>query len=168
MGDEFGDNIRRNSREEGEEEMAFEKGPYLQIAAFCEQVIEDKRGMLSLINVVDRTTHSRGGPQAPEEMPAFDLNWKLVLSLKSGEARGSYPVRIVPELPSAETKEPILLSVHLEGGNRGVNVVADMSMRMEMPGVHWVNVYFDDELLTRLPIEVIYSRFSGPARALPK
>ena len=95
MGDEFGDNIRRNSQEEGEEEMAFEKGPYLQIAAFCEQVIEDKRGMLSLINVVDRTTHSRGGPQAPEEMPAFDLNWKLVLSLKSGEARGSYPVRIV-------------------------------------------------------------------------
>ena len=146
--------------------MAFEKGPYLQIAAFCEQVIEDKRGVLSLINVVDRTTQSVGGPQTPEEMPTFDLNWKLVLSMKSGEARGSYPIRIVPELPSAETKEPVLLSVHLEGGNRGANVVVNMSMRIEMPGIHWVNVYFDDELLTRLPIEVIYSRFSGSGRPL--
>ena len=146
--------------------MAFEKGPYLQVAAFCEQVIEDKSGVLSLIRVVDKITTTASGQQPPEEMPIFDLNLKLVLSLKSGEVKGSHPIRIVPELPSAETKEPMLLSVHLEGGNRGSNVIADMRMKMDMPGVYWVNVYFGDELLTRLPIEVIYSRFSGPGHPL--
>ena len=147
--------------------MAFENGPYLQIAAFCEQIIEDKSGVLSLIRVVDRITVTASGQQATEEMPAFDLNWKLALVLKSGEAKGSYPIRIVPELPSAERREPIMVSVHLEGGSRGANIIADIRMKMEMPGVHWVNVYFEDELLTKLPIEVIYSRFSGPARSTP-
>ena len=142
--------------------MAFEKGPYLQIAAFCEQVIEDKTGVLSLIRVVDKITATSSGQQAPEEMPAMDLNWKFVLALKSGELRGSYPIKIVRELPSAEIREPVELSVHLEGGNRGANVIADLRMTIDMPGIHWVNVYFNGELLTRLPIQVIYSRFAGP------
>ena len=142
--------------------MAFEKGPYLQIAAFCEQVIEDKSGVLSLIRVVDRLSVNAAGSDVPEDMPPFDLNWKLVLVLKSGEVRGSHSIKLVPELPSFETKEATERTVHLEGGNRGTNIVTDFRMRMEMPGVYWLNIYFDDELLTRLPLEVRYSRVVGP------
>lgn len=144
--------------------MAFENGPYLQVAAFCEQVIEDKTGVLSLIRVVDRLTVNSRGTEVPEDMPPFDLNWKLVLMLKSGEVKGSRLITIVPELPSAETKSPTTLSVHFEGGNRGANVVADFRLKMELEGVYWVNVYLENELLTKLPIEVIYSRIVGPGR----
>jgi len=31
-------------------------GPFVSVAAFCENVIEDKSGVLSLIRVVDRLT----------------------------------------------------------------------------------------------------------------
>lgn len=141
--------------------MAFEKGPYLQVAAFCEQVIEDKTGVLSLIRVVDRITVNAAGTEVPEEMPPFDINWKLVLVLKSGEVRGSHPIKLVLELPSGETKAPLLMTVHLEGGNRGTQMVTDFRPRMEMPGVYWVNVYFDDDVLTRMPLQVIYSRIVG-------
>ena len=115
--------------------MAFEKGPYLQVAAFCEQVIQDKSGVLSLINVVDRIMCTASGTEVPDEMPPYDLNWKLVLMLKSGEVKGSRAIKIVPELPSAETKSPMILTVHFEGGNRGANVVSNFQMKMEMPGV---------------------------------
>ena len=49
--------------------MAFERGPYLSIAAFCEQTIDDKSNVLSLIRVVDRMTVTGQGPDVPDEMP---------------------------------------------------------------------------------------------------
>ena len=49
--------------------MSFEGGPYLITAAFCEQVIEDKSGVLSLIRIVDRMYITAQGPNAPDEMP---------------------------------------------------------------------------------------------------
>lgn len=48
--------------------MTFEEGPYIQMAAFCQQVIEDKTGVLSLIHVIDTLTHTAAGPDAPDEM----------------------------------------------------------------------------------------------------
>ena len=145
--------------------MPFERGPYLILAAFCEQVIEDKSGVLSLIRVVDRMSITAQGADAPEQMPPANLNWALVLSLKSGEARGTHPIQIVPQLPSGETLDPVTLSMHLEGGNRGQNLVSRINMRLEMPGVYWFKVYVDDEFLTQVPVEVIYSRLVGSSTA---
>ena len=138
--------------------MAFERGPYLNVAAFCEQVIEDKAGVLSLIRVVDRMNVMAQGPDAPEEMPEAMLNWVLVLSLRSGDARGSHPIKIVPELPSGETIAPMILSAHFEGGNRGTNVVARVNIPLKMTGIYWFKVYVDDIFLTQVPVEIIYSR----------
>ena len=142
--------------------MPFERGPYLSVAAFCEQVIEDKSGVLSMIRIVDRMNVTAQGPSAPPEMPPSNLNWTLVLTLKSGDARGSHEVKIVPQLPSGETMPPSVLSVHLEGGSRGANVISRFDMSLTMPGVYWFKIYVDDEFLTQLPIEVIYSRIVPP------
>ena len=142
--------------------MSFERGPYLTIAAFCEQVIEDKSGVLSLIRVVDRMNITAQGPTAPAEMPPTPLNWFLVITMKSGEARGSYPIKIEPELPSGLTLSPITLSAHFEGTNRGTNIITRLNMRLEMPGIYWFRIYFEDQLLTKIPVEVIYSRIITP------
>ena len=91
--------------------MPFERGPYLSVAAFCEQVIEDKSGVLSLIRIVDRLNVAVQGPDAPPEMPPSNFNWTLVLTLKSGDARGSAEVKIVPELPSGVSMQPSIQSV---------------------------------------------------------
>ena len=142
--------------------MPFERGPYITTATFCEQVLQEASGVLSLIRIVDRMTTTSTGPTAPENMPPAQLNWMLGITLKSGDARGSHPVKIVPQLPSGETLQPITLSVHLEGENRGQNIVTKVDMRLEMPGIYWFQIFFDEHLMTKVPLEVIYSRIVTP------
>ena len=147
--------------------MAFERGPYLTTATFCEQVLQETSGVLSLIRIVDRMIISSSGPDAPEAMPPAQLNWMLVITLKSGDARGSHAVRIVPQRPSGETMAPITLSVHLEGENKGQNLIARTNMSLEMPGIYWFQIYVDDQLITKVPLEVIYSRIVTPGPHRP-
>lgn len=147
--------------------MPFERGPYLTTAVFCEQVLQEASGVLSLIRIVDRMNVTVSGPDAPEEMPPQQLNWTLVITLKSGDVRGSHPVKIVPELPSGETKPPVILSVHFEGGNKGQNLVSRVQMPLTMSGIYWFRIYVDDQLITKVPIELIYSRIVTPGPQRP-
>ena len=147
--------------------MSLERGPFLTVATFCELVIEDKAGVLSLIRIVDRMHVSASGPTAPEEMPPTSLNWFLVMNFKSGDARGSHPVKIEPELPSGLRLAPLILSAHFEGGNRGQNIISRLNLKLEMPGVYWFRIYVDDQLVTQIPVEVIYSRTVTPQPPTP-
>lgn len=142
-------------------------GPYVNVAAFCENVIEDKSGVLSLIRIVDRLVVSAQGPAAPEKMPATPLNWFLVLVLRSGQARGSVPVTIQPELPSGLRMDPVTFTPHFEGENRGCNIVTKIGMLLQEPGIYWFHVYIGDGLATQVPLEVIYSRTVIPGPQLP-
>ncbi|MEK7848743.1 MAG: hypothetical protein AAB270_07450, partial [Chloroflexota bacterium] len=92
------------------------------------------------------------------EMPPVTYRTKLVLMLKSGRAKGRHEIKVVPEQPSAETKPPLVLTAHLEGDEKGQNIVGDMVFTFTMEGVHWFKVFFDDELLTSIPFRVKYMR----------
>lgn len=138
--------------------MEFREGPYVQMAAFCEQVIEDKTGVLSPIRIIDALTQTAAGPEPPLDMPSFSHSMKLLIMLKSGRAQGRHEIKIIPQSPSAETQEPFVRSVQLEGEERGVNIIANMTYTFDMEGVYWFNVYFDDSLLTKIPFRVRYER----------
>lgn len=143
-------------------------GPYVNVAAFCENVIEDKAGVLSLIRVVDRLIVSAQGTSAPDRMPATPLNWFLVIILRSGQARGSVPVMIQPELPSGLRIEPVTFTPHFEGENRGCNIVTRMAMLLQEPGIYWFRIFVGDALATQVPLEVIYSRTVIPGPQPPR
>lgn len=148
--------------------MSLETGPYIQVATFCENVIEDKTGVLSLIRLIDTLTHTAAGPEPPTEMPPVPWHMKLVLMLKAGRARGRHEVKIVPELPSGETKDPIILTVHMEADERGQNLITDIAFTFTMEGLYWFNVYFDDALFTKMPFRVKYMRLvAGPRVGQP-
>ena len=138
--------------------MTFEHGPYIQMAGFCEQVLQENTGVLSLIRVVDTITHGAQGPGAPAEMPPFKYPLKLVLMLKSGRSKGRYDLKVVTELPSGELKEPLTQSIQLEGEERGVNRIIQMQMEFTLEGLHWFKVHLDDSVLTRVPLRVKYDR----------
>lgn len=138
--------------------MLFETGPYIQAATLCENVIEDKMGVLSLIRLIDTLTHTAAGPEPPAEMPPIPWRMKLVLMLKAGSARGRHEVKVVPEQPSGELLQPIVLTVHMEGEERGQNLIADVAFTFTMEGLYWFNVYFDDTLFTKMPFRVKYVR----------
>ena len=138
--------------------MQFEQGPYIQVAGLCEQVIEDKTGVLSLIRIIDTITHTEARPDAPVDMPSITYPIKLVIMLKSGRARGRHELKIVPELPSGENKDPLTQSIQMEGEERGTNNIINMLFTFTMEGLYWFNIYLDDSLLTRLPMRIKYNR----------
>ncbi|MBI2848904.1 MAG: hypothetical protein HYX88_02095 [Chloroflexi bacterium] len=144
--------------------MPFETGPYIQVAAFCENVIEDKNGLLSLIRLIDTLTHTTTGPEPPSQMPPVTWNMKLVIALKSGEARGRHEVRVVPQLPSGETKPPLVMSAYFRGEEQSQNLIAEMTFTFEIEGLYWFVTYLDDEFFTRIPFHIKYLPIpTGPA-----
>src|SRR5437660_7968689 len=107
---------------------SFELGPYLQAAFICEQVIEEKSGVLSFIRVIDRLTHAVPRPEAPEEMMPFVYNLCLVVMLKTGENPGNFRVGVQPIRPNNERLPMFVNTVNLEAtAERGANLVVRVS-----------------------------------------
>lgn len=133
------------------------QGPFLSAAVICERVLDEKDGVKSAIRIVDRVTRTAIGPSPPEEMEPFDWEGALFIRLKSGWARGSYPVTIQLVKPSGESPVPIHQTVLFEGEeDRGVDIVARMTIKFDQTGIYWFKMYLKDSLLTQIPLRVIY------------
>lgn len=142
----------------------FERGPYVQIAALCERTLREGDGVLSLIRVVDVITHTEANPDPPDTMPEFHYPLTLVISLKSGTARGRHQITITPEQPSGETLQPASTSINFEGEGKGVNIISGFDIPYRYEGLYWINVTLDNNTITRLPLEVRYARVVTPSQ----
>jgi hypothetical protein len=130
-------------------------------------VLMEGTGVASLIRIIDTLEHTQAGPNPPEDMPPVPYRMKFVLMLKPGEARGRYNIRLVPQLPTGETRGEVVRTVHLEGDERGCNLINDMAFVFEHEGLYWFRVYLDDERLTAVPFRVKYNRVVTRAAAQP-
>lgn len=140
--------------------MAFEDGPFLQAACFCEMAIRDDTGVFSLIRIIDTINVEQRGPEPPDEMPPITTNLKLVLMFKSGKARGRSDVTIQPELPSGLRQDTVGMTIHFEGDEKGHTFVSDMQYTFTQEGLHWFRISVDEHFMTAVPIRIKYSRFS--------
>jgi hypothetical protein len=136
------------------------EGPFLAAALFCEKVLQEKDGVTSLIRVVDRLITQATGVNPPEQMPRLQANLTLFISLKAGFARGSYAVHIRSTNPLGRSADLATLPVLLEGDDRGANLVGIMQLQLDEPGLYWFDVLFEQRLLTRIPLRVVYQRLS--------
>lgn len=135
-------------------------GPYLQLAVFCENVIEDRQGVLSIIRIIDRTIVTASGPDAPEKMPPVPLDARMVLGFKAGFAKGSYSVRIRPTGPDGKPLPEVIVPMHLEGDDRGHNIILPLRMALDQEGLYWFEIYVGETLVTRMPFRLVYQRVS--------
>ncbi len=136
--------------------MPFDGGPYVKAAVLVNQVIEGKDGVLTLVRVIDRLTTQASGPQPPVDMPVATFSMNAVLMFVSGKARGRHQVRIVREAPNADRKEIWSGGILMEGEQKGHNLNLGLKESFELEGTYWYDVYVDDELMTRMPFQVIY------------
>ncbi|MCA1708413.1 MAG: hypothetical protein LC808_36100 [Actinobacteria bacterium] len=139
-------------------ELGFDTGPYVSLATFCEQVIEDKEGVLTLVRIIDQVTVSATGEGASDELPAgATINTTLVISLKPGQARGRQTVKISFEHPDTSHHPGPELPVHFtQGPSVGANFVLKVGLTLSTPGVYWADVLVNRRLVTRVPLEVRY------------
>ncbi|MGH2732190.1 MAG: DUF6941 family protein [Actinomycetota bacterium] len=133
------------------------QGPHVAMAVICERVLQEQDGVLSIIRVIDRIIHSRSGPDVPTEMPPVEFNLTILVTLKSGAARGRRTIKIRPETPAGVQLQENELPILFEGEERGTNLIINVGLKAEYEGLYWFDVLLDDNtLLTRIPLRIIY------------
>jgi hypothetical protein len=130
-----------------------DKGPYLQAALVCEKALQEQDGVLSAIRIIDRVIFLQD-PDGNVLKPQHPL--VLVIMLKAGDARGTYKVRIEQEKPSTERDAILTVPMLFEGEERGNNVVINLGWEPDEPGLYWFDVFFEEELLTRMPLRAVF------------
>lgn len=140
-------------------------GPYLCAAVLCETVLIEQDGVVSAIRIVDRITLTPG-PGAPEVMPQLPIQLRCLVILKAGVAQGSYPVKLTVTGPSGNEVHLATLPVLFEGNDRGVNLNLTINFVAQQEGLYWFSVFVHEQLLTRVPLRILYQRVGiglGPA-----
>lgn len=138
-------------------------GPYLVAACFCDKVLREADGVLSLIRIVDRWNIVGSTPT----MTPTTVQGSLVILFKSGILRASAQLTITPITPSNERSEPIVAPLLFEGDDeRGTGVVIPMGFPVRDPGLYWFEVALaaqggQSEVLTFIPMRIVYLQ-TGP------
>jgi hypothetical protein len=138
-------------------------GPYLASAFFCEKVLREQDGVLSVIRIVDRW-NIQGPTQdmVPTVIQAF-----LVVLFKSGIYRGQANLTVTPISPQNVRMQPIALPVLFEGEDeRGAGIVIPMGFPVQEHGTYWFEVALTmgsnaPQVVTAIPMRVAYLQI-GP------
>ncbi len=144
--------------------------PYLCMALFCDRVLKEADGVVSVIRVVDRFTVSGNTPEMPKE----NIRFTALVSLKSGEYRGRAEIELKITSPSGKALPSTRFPINLEGdADRGVGVGSEMQLSVEEEGVYWFDVRFiglksAEQLLTRMPLRVAYQRMASASSGSSK
>ncbi|MFQ5741338.1 MAG: hypothetical protein ACE5JX_20260 [Acidobacteriota bacterium] len=149
-------------------ENVFQDGPYLVAALICEQVLEEKSGVKTAVRIIDRITQRMVGRDVPETMPPITASFKLLIKLKAGKKTGKHKMVVAFEEPFKGETQSLTQTIELEGSeNSGIDLVLDLNIQLKQEGVHWFNIYCDDVLMTKTPVQVIYIIQTHAARRLP-
>ncbi|MBV9767978.1 MAG: hypothetical protein JOZ32_00265 [Bryobacterales bacterium] len=133
-------------------------GQHLSIAVFCEKLLQEKDGGISLIRVLDRYHVS----EPTETIPVQTIPLTLVILMRSGIFRGAATIKVQGYSPSGQALPPIELPTYFEGDDeRGSMVVASIGFAAKEQGLHWFDVLIDNELKTRIPLRIVFQK-AGP------
>ncbi|MHB8303449.1 MAG: DUF6941 family protein [Acidobacteriaceae bacterium] len=132
--------------------------PGVQVAAFCHTAITENTGALSVIRVTDRI--ALAGVAA--EMQPMPLQLTMALILKSDEMQGQYQVKLRCISPLGKSTDGQEMPFLFEGRDRGVQVVLPVGLVVTEQGLYWFEAMLENEILTRVPLRVMYQRVQLP------
>lgn len=137
--------------------------PYVQVAAICQVPMQETTGLFSIIRLMDRLPV--GG--FTDEMQPQPLNQlSLVVILKAGEMRGKYTLKIIPHTPSGQSLPALQMPALFEGEERGVILCTPLGIVATEEGLYWFDVMIEQEVLTRIPLRVMYQKIQ-PIHGIP-
>jgi hypothetical protein len=134
-------------------------GPFVSVACVCQMPMQEVTGQLSIIRIMDRVGIVGTTPQM---QPQPLQNLVLVVILRSGILRENHKVKIVPVGPGEKKLPANEMSVLFEGDDRGPALILPVSLVATEEGLYWFDVYLEEQLLTRIPLRVIYQRLQSP------
>lgn len=129
--------------------------PYVSVAALCENVLDEKDGVLSAIRLIDIITISVPTPKIVGQTQLVPIPITILIALKSGSATGRRIITVTLTVPNGQTiSTKDTFPVFLEGDEKGANVIIKTNVLTPGDGLFWFNVLLDGELLTRIPLRV--------------
>ena len=130
-------------------------GPFICAALFCEKILKETDGVLTAVRIIDRFI-VRG---ESEEMGKKTILFTILISMKSGDFRGRAEITLQPFKPSGKELPKISFPVNFEGdSDRGVGIAVPTRIDVDEDGVYWFKVKCGDELITRMPLRILYQR----------
>ena len=129
------------------------QGPWVQVAAFCDQVVIDKTETLTLVRVIDQVTLI-----PPRRQAAPHRRWVggFALALKAGDVYGAGEIVLVMMRPNGKRTTVGRISVAFDDAIRAVNIAQRVQLRFDEEGLHWLDVSYAGRLVTRMPLTVRY------------
>lgn len=138
-------------------------GPYLIACLFCEKVLREQDGVMSFIRVTDKWLV----PGSTEQMPLTVIQTNLAVLMKSGAFRGSAQIILTPYTPSKKQMPPIVIPVVFEADDdRGVAASSPLGFPVQEPGIYWIDIEVNGQLISRASITVLYLRNQLPPSAV--
>ncbi len=128
--------------------------PHINVAAFCESVLEEKSNSTSLIRMFSFIQTSKVDPDA---RPKQDVNLTPYLMLRSYDPVIEGPLQMRHVRPDGEVDEwKTIIDLQLTEDQEQA-VVISVRLWPYPEGPHWFEFRFNDQILMRLPLHVAFS-----------
>jgi hypothetical protein len=139
-------------------ELGYDTGPFVVLAVFCEQAIEEKSGVLTLIRIIDQVTIQAIGPDAPDDLPVGSaVSTTLVVGLKAGMARGKQKVQATFVHPDGTRHPGPEIPIHFNAGDhQGSNLLLKATVALSTTGIYWAEVAVNERMVSKTPLEIRY------------
>jgi hypothetical protein len=127
--------------------------PWVSVATCCEKVLTERDGVLSAIRIVD--TFNVEGP-IDALPPLAGIPVSVLIVLKSGDVVGESHISLFLLSPDG-TRSPFpeKMPVMLGGAEQGASLVINFFLPPQKPGLYWVEVRWNDELLTKIAVKLV-------------
>lgn len=138
--------------------------PYVTAALLCEKVLQEKDESLTLVRIADRLQYSvQGvGVALPEGLKPV-INIEGLVSIKSGPVTGDHTIDIFLQRPNGDRKAVATFAVKFLGQDHSQNLILKMGVGIQEDGLYWFDVFFDGEVLTKIPLMVTPAPAQEPA-----
>jgi Family of unknown function (DUF6941) len=136
--------------------MTDSQGPFVHVATFCRDVIEQADHAVTLVGV------TRHAVIEPDESGERIADLKVFMSLAAGTLEGKHEIVVRPTDPDGET--PFEEGAFTMLFEPGTGVVLEAGLRFEVfkEGRYWFDVLLNGErLLTRIPLRIEFASGSN-------
>jgi hypothetical protein len=136
------------------------KGPYLTMAVFCENALQETDNVFSAIRIVNTmvVTFAEGAP----EDPVFLLQTWMLISFCSQSLAAKKGLSLVITSPSEkETKLPpegASQPLFFEREGMGASIRVRLNVGVKESGVYWFKIYLDEVFMGQTPLTITLQR----------
>ena len=129
-------------------------GPHVAMAVFCQRLDRQPDGTVDIIGVVDGVQVSPGQPSGPGADPPAMIRLMGLISVRAGRARGRHTLGLRAHFPGGDLGATLTRAVEFTDRAPGATITFPIELEAQEQGTYWFDVFYDDRLLTRVPLIV--------------